>query len=505
MPFVHTGRSLQPLPMKSRALSQNVQQNPSAIPSQTSTIPPNIGINPEEFIAQGFEVNVQPYLVQTPDNLSPAMDSPREGYAVSNCPSLISGISTIEPATPVTRQNSHIGDTQAAANMSRYSSQSQSSDCWLFNVVPQPKSSDGQPFLGLGASMEMSPSISQSVHTTFTPFPSPGVPTTSVMMDRGGSNLSASSNSSQNSVGSGKGRSKDALERVILAGKTTHLAPKPLSPSATLPEQSQMSSKKKNGKLAVQKKAHYTRRQPRKVWCRKCKEHPEGFRGDHELRRHDAAKHQDRVKKWICVDAYSRGIQEPRLVPVRSLSDCKTCRSGKQYAAYYNAAAHLRRQHYFPKKPKGDGLKDSEPRAGKGGGEEPPMPVCMEWIRSVLVKRDGTDSQPEAAEDVLDFCPEVEDPEDQDASTSEDNILFTPNMDADVSMTPLDNMGSGFESSPFDGGLPDFMGSEVFMNQVSPDAGLNVPMQPVLDPMVNNVGSSDFFLLGSEGWASTEF
>jgi hypothetical protein len=67
--------------------------------------------------------------------------------------------------------------------------------------------------------------------------------------------------------------------------------------------------------------------------------------------------------------------------PVVPLSNCKACRNHKTYGANYNAAAHLRRAHFFPCKNKRGGRgKVSEGRGGMGGGEEPPMDELKNWM-----------------------------------------------------------------------------------------------------------------------------
>ena len=117
-------------------------------------------------------------------------------------------------------------------------------------------------------------------------------------------------------------------------------------------------------------------RPPRqKLKCPHCSKHPEGFRGDHELRRHIDRAHAKKSRKvWVCVDA-SEGQT--------FLSKCKACTRGKTYGAYYNAAAHLRRVHFKPKEA-GPKVKGIANRAGKGGGDWPPMEhLKSDWIREI--------------------------------------------------------------------------------------------------------------------------
>ncbi|KAG6162724.1 hypothetical protein E4U11_002486 [Claviceps purpurea] len=117
-------------------------------------------------------------------------------------------------------------------------------------------------------------------------------------------------------------------------------------------------------------RAAYHRPPVRRVYCDKCDEHLEGFRGEHELKRHTDAKHAAFVRRWVCFEPDNVRQLAPR--PEVSLSSCKACMAQKQYGAYYNAAAHLRRAHFSPH------------RGGKASGDWPSMSVLKEWMREVL-------------------------------------------------------------------------------------------------------------------------
>ena len=118
---------------------------------------------------------------------------------------------------------------------------------------------------------------------------------------------------------------------------------------------------------------NYQRPPLRRVYCQKCDEYPDGFRGEHELRRHNDAKHATLVRRWVCAEpspgtTSQSGSQPQPLIP---LSKCKACVMQKKYGAYYNAAAHLRRAHFNPN------------RGGKASGDWPPMTVLKDWMREV--------------------------------------------------------------------------------------------------------------------------
>ncbi|KAG6363158.1 hypothetical protein INS49_008253 [Diaporthe citri] len=125
------------------------------------------------------------------------------------------------------------------------------------------------------------------------------------------------------------------------------------------------------------------------VYCAKCNEYPEGFRGEHELRRHNDAKHAALVKRWVCSEPqiYSPGSPQP-VVP---LSKCKACVTQKRYGAYYNAAAHLRRAHFNPH------------RGGKASGDWPPMTILKDWMKEVRQSVDVNDQESDSGEDDGDF------------------------------------------------------------------------------------------------------
>lgn len=217
-------------------------------------------------------------------------------------------------------------------------------------------------------------------------------------MERSVSSASMASTRSSSSL---KARAKDTLKLQCQRALNAPLKPKPSSEQNAAESQT---NSKKDGKAAIAKTKYVRPKQP-KVYCDQCDEHKDGFRGEHELRRHRDAKHQTTVKKWICVDPAAHGL--PIGIPaVNPLSKCKACKAMKKYGAYYNAAAHLRRTHFKEKpsrqknKGNGNGRSDEDKRGGKGGGDWPPMSELKNWMKEIYVSKYEQDDDDDGEEDM---------------------------------------------------------------------------------------------------------
>lgn len=127
-------------------------------------------------------------------------------------------------------------------------------------------------------------------------------------------------------------------------------------------------------------KPSYIRPPHPRVYCDKCIAHPEGFRGDHELRRHTDREHASTRKMYVIKD-----ISKGKTL----LAKCKACQSGKKYGVDYNAAAHLRRQHFKPK----TRSKNKQKIPATIDQTVPEMAELRKWMEEVEVRveapRDG--------------------------------------------------------------------------------------------------------------------
>ncbi|KAF1840489.1 uncharacterized protein K460DRAFT_296925 [Cucurbitaria berberidis CBS 394.84] len=242
-------------------------------------------------------------------------------------------------------------------------------------------------------------------------------------MRRSASTSSSESSASDASAPSSTCSRQSRREREINAQAAARkIAPKAVESSdetESTPSNAQMarirSDDGSSKTVGVISKTPYVRPHHPKIMCPHCIERPEGFRGTHELDRHIARAHSARRKGYICVDFSS---------DKKYLANCKHCRNKKVYGAYYNAAAHLRRAHFHPRK-RGRKGKNDEKRGGIGGGDHPAMEYLKQyWIKEVDVDNKPCHASPESASDDV---PEQDD----------DSYNATCDVDASYSSTQL--------------------------------------------------------------------
>tara|TARA_R110002003_G_scaffold589_10_gene20636 strand:+ start:6120 stop:7265 length:1146 start_codon:yes stop_codon:yes gene_type:complete len=215
-------------------------------------------------------------------------------------------------------------------------------------------------------------------------------------MRRSASTTSSEGNASDASASSSNCSRQSRREREINAQAAARkIAPKAIEFNDEIesaPSNAQMARiRSEDGSsktVGVITKTPYVRPQHPKIMCQHCNERPEGFRGTHELDRHITRAHAATRKGYICID----GSPDKRF-----LLGCKHCKNKKVYGAYYNAAAHLRRAHFHPRK-RGRKGKNDEKRGGIGGGDHPAMDYLkMHWIKEVEVN--NSPSSPACASD----------------------------------------------------------------------------------------------------------
>lgn len=228
-------------------------------------------------------------------------------------------------------------------------------------------------------------------------------------------------------------------EREIIAASSCKIAPKAV-PSASQtksasPNAQMMRIQSEDGSsrhVGVISKAPYVRPQHPKILCPHCSERPEGFRGTHELDRHIARAHTAVRKGYICVaPTFDKNF----------LSGCKHCRNKKVYGAYYNAAAHLRRAHFHPRK-RGRKGKNDEKRGGIGGGDDPPMDYLKQhWIREIEVDNSKSKSPKNG----------LASPTSSSESTPEQDVDIDTPYDMELAYPPLANDASmaSIDQSPY--------------------------------------------------------
>lgn len=437
---------------------------------------PDVGMTPDAFIAT--------YLSSTGTDLSAQeMFAPD---AMSAPPSMVSASSVGEAPHPMTRENSYVYTSPVV--MERMTSFASYGADPLFDQgasdFQQPngawKGADlDNALLAIGDNFSF-PASQQYAALENQTLLSP----TSVPMERQDSAVSMQSTRSTASYV--QRRAREARERVLQAGMATSIAPMPqMIPRLKAP------SPAARQKQAIQQgvKAKQSRPRPAKLHCTQCNEYPEGFRGDHELRRHVSAKHVDVVKKYVCRDPTKLGLYT-ELKVIYPLAKCKACASGKQYGAYYNAAAHLRRTHFRVRPNRGRAtVTTDEKRGGKGGGDWPAMSELKIWFEEVLVPGEGScspvagDDPPE--EDGVSLADDEEEEEMQEPAAYFDDNADPLNADplgcGNVYGFASSDMPSSYMSQAAAGMASDFGDSDIELSASSQDSTASVDFHAMGD------------------------
>ena len=424
LPFTQTGPMPPPVQLHSQQKNQNMldawQRDPPYHPfsqmrrsqsqriSDLENVPEleHVGESPADFLARSsFGATPIPAMPPTPLRRHRLSTSSRHSLNIPVTPTTMT-----DATTSMSRQNSLFNEPLLESiQMMKFDSQtSYSSD--MLNVdnqyhvspsktSPQSHCSFDEERSQLLRSVGAGPN-SQVPSPSHLPIPQSSYPPFQFLDSLyGGEKMEASQSSeSSSSTSSTKSRNKQRLQ------VSNQAAARPLMPKAgsgsddesqaqfmsrDASSQSMMSRVASLGREGVQdkiaiSKPAYQRPKHERVYCKDCDEHPEGFRGEHELRRHHDRQHKAMVKKYICVEPTS-GSNHAK--PVLPLSRCKSCTTlKKKYGAYYNAAAHLRRAHFKPKakgRSKSSKLEESQKRGGKGGGDWPPMTELKQWMKEV--------------------------------------------------------------------------------------------------------------------------
>jgi hypothetical protein len=363
---------------------------------------PDVGEDVSAFLARHGAVYSDPFALTS--SSMPVL--PYDALTPSTCPSMVSGPSAAEDGA-MSRVNSSFDTIAMSRASSAFTSTSMGdsfdmsrldstrSQYMVQRPIPSPKGASLEElFAGMGASLPSNGGDAAAFGAPIAQSPS---------MQR-----SVSCASIKSTTSNLERRAKEATQRHIMNSKT-EIRPKPcetsqspsamphvpISPSSssTRPRHAIQPAASKSSSSSSPSSSSAKRAKQPKIMCLQCDDQPDGFRGEHELRRHIASKHTAQAKRWVCRDPRDYGIHTS-LKPIKPLNKCKYCLENKQYNIDYNAAAHLRRIHFNPKttraKNKTGTVKRgvaaiAEKRGGKGGGDQPVIEDLRHWLMEITV------------------------------------------------------------------------------------------------------------------------
>ncbi|TFB01811.1 hypothetical protein CCMA1212_006421 [Trichoderma ghanense] len=218
-----------------------------------------------------------------------------------------------------------------------------------------------------------------------------------------------------------------------------------------------------------------------RVFCDTCDEYPEGFRGKHELSRHQTLKHDIQVWKYICLDPGPGATVagKPIVVPFHQ---CKRCLKHKQYNSEQNAIDHLRRGHFIPKWH--PNLRDED----RVHARQLPAKQMRRWVQKVVV-----DNPPQPTADNPGTTPESTTGSSEQGSSS----LGVAEEDEATMGQP------GFGGDSFiPGNAPFALGNDIFIPTTMPESTTSSSRQG-LGSLV--VAEEDEATMGQPGFGGDSF